>query len=130
MNTMDSYDDEGSRLAAATQRAIKHRHRLTARGHSVSTAEREAAETAVNAARAAEIVFWQREGEITALLDILDIANAHIDFEPGYRIIYGYFTKISEARAALLAVRAAAPAATMTVDGTKATITIAMGDAE
>ena len=68
-----------------------------------------------------------RLGLISAVINILDDSGAHIDFEPDYRIIYGYFAKISEARAALLAVRAVKPAAAMTVDGTKATITIDMG---
>ena len=125
------YHDEGSRLAAITRAAVAHRHALEGGGVPVPTAVRVAAADAVDAALKAEAAYWagraDRDAQITALLDILDAHNAHIDFEPDYRIIYGYFAKISEARAALLAVRAVKPAAAMTVDGTKATITIDMG---
>lgn len=136
----DAHFDEGARLATATRRALAHRHALEGSGVPVPTAARVEATEAVDAAQRAEAAYWEdvaqrardkaareREERIAHIMGALDAHNAHIDFEPGYRTIYGYFTKISEARAALLVVRAVVPAATMTVDGTKATITIAMG---
>ena len=66
------------------------------------------------------------EAQLNAVLNILDATDAHIDFEPGYRVIYGYFSKISAARDTLLKIREIKPDASMAVDGTKATITIAM----
>lgn len=76
---------------------------------------------------AEERAYWSHQHDVTTIMHTLDTFNAHIDFEPGYRVIYATFTKISEARAALLTIRETAPTATMVVDGTKATITIAMG---
>ncbi len=64
MATETEYMDEGSRLAAETRAALAAKTDLDRRGCPVPTSEREAAQSRIDSARAAEAAYWRGVSDV------------------------------------------------------------------